>query len=232
MSEDLRKFDIINILGRRYDLRSYLEWNTPTTGHTFAKVDAGWFAPKDRLVYRCPPHEDDGNTYTYRTSANSSRDIAQAIFTAKSGIAPYDLIFVDPWHTYQASMEDLEGAWRLLRPGGFMVVHDCNPPDEKIANPEFQKGDWCGETYRAYIDFLSFRTDAVFDTVDTDYGCGVVRKLAASREGRQTDEQLLLTWLYWKANAADASSSFAYFDSHRSTLLRLTDVESFLRREG
>lgn len=115
MSE-LRKYDIINLLGRRHGLRDYLEICTPSTGLTFAEVDDETFATTHRLVYRCPESTDDGQPYTYRTEAPSSRDITRTIFTAVGSKPLYDLVFVDPWHELKASAEDLEGAWDLLRP--------------------------------------------------------------------------------------------------------------------
>lgn len=64
-----------------------------------------------------------------------------------------------------------------------MVVHDCSPPDEALTSPDFVPGEWCGVTYRAYLDFVLARRDLRYLTVDTDYGCGVVRKLKPRAAG-------------------------------------------------
>lgn len=225
---ELKKYDIINFLGKRYELRSYLELCTPSTGLTFSEIDQVWFEKRHRLVYRCPANVSDGDVYTFRTEHDSSRDITATIFAAKDEQAPYDLIFVDPWHTLEASREDLDGAWKLLQAGGMMVVHDCNPPDADYASPQFRPYGWCGETYRAYIDFVAFRTDADFCTVDTDYGCAVIRKAAPGEPRYRHDERLLEIWLRWSAASSNPEERYAVFDRYRSEILRLVSVEQFL----
>lgn len=222
----MRKYDIINLLGRRHGLRDYLEICTPSTGLTFAKVDAETFKTCHRLVYRCPEDTDDGQEYTYRTTTPSSREITRTIFTAVGSKPIYDLIFVDPWHELKASAEDLEGAWQLLRPGGYIVVHDCNPPNEEVASPQFRKGAWCGETYRAYIDFLAFKAEASFCTIDTDFGCGVVKKVVGDKLALLGNTVEL--WLKWAASPSDAASRYFFFDNHRAELLQMCDEAEFV----
>ena len=56
-------------------------------------------------------------------------------------------------------------------------MHDCLPPRSEIAVPNYIQGEWCGVSYQAYVDFISQRHDLAVYTVDTDYGCGVIRKL-------------------------------------------------------
>ena len=59
-----------------------------------------------------------------------------------------------------------------------MIVHDCRPPNGEVAVPDPLPGEWCGTTYKAYLDFVLERPDLDYVTVDTDYGCGVVTKRA------------------------------------------------------
>jgi hypothetical protein len=75
-------------------------------------------------------------------------------------------------------MADLVEGFRLIRQGGTLVVHDCLPPRSENAVPNYIQGEWCGVSYQAYVDFISERHDLAVYTVDTDYGCGVIRKLA------------------------------------------------------
>jgi hypothetical protein len=49
--------------------------------------------------------------------------------------------------------------------------------------PKYIPGEWCGVSYRPYVDFISQRNDLAVYTVDTDYGCGVIRKLANPSAG-------------------------------------------------
>ncbi|MBI1213444.1 MAG: hypothetical protein GC190_18435 [Alphaproteobacteria bacterium] len=227
----MKKYDIINALGRRHNLRRYLEICTPTTGHTYARVDGVWFQ-KERLVYNCPDTNDDGMEYSYRTSQLDSSDLVKAIERTKPR-GGYDLIFIDPFHTLHASATDLSGAWNLLRPMGIMVVHDCNPADEEIAAPEFKAGDWCGVTYQAFINFVLGRSDLDYCTVDADYGCGVIfkRQRIASEDHAQAERDAHLARGWLLAQQSDRAC-YKYFDGNRRQLLRLVAVEEFTQREG
>jgi hypothetical protein len=232
MSGPLRKFEIINGLARTWRYKAYLEVCTPTTGCTFERVEAKLFDTCERFVYRCPAGDNDGSTYDYRTAHESSDEILNAIWVAKGRSAAYDLIFVDPWHTHAASLEDFAGAWKLLKPGGRLVVHDCCPPSADYATPEFKSGGWCGETYRAFIDFLSFRKDAQFTTVDTDFGCGIVLKLGADERAKHS-ESLLFCWLQWAALPHSSQAKFEFFRAHQNVLLNLisaSDCEALLKK--
>lgn len=226
----MKKYDIINALGRRHGLRRYLEICTPTTGHMFAQVDSEWFTTKHRLVYNCPERTDDGLTYTYRTTLPYSHEILRTIDTATNGRCSYDLIFVDPFHTLQSSSADLTGACNMLSAGGIMVVHDCNPTDESMTGAVYQPGNWCGLTYRAFIDFTLLRSDLTYFTVDTDYGCGVIHKqppTEASVGLARDREALQALWLRWSLAREAEETRYEFFDRHRRDLLNLITVPEF-----
>lgn len=228
----MRKYDIINLLGRKHALRAYLEICTPSTGLEFARVDDSWFDPKDRLVYNCPETANDGLRYTARTQVLYSHVLVKAMLEANGGSPRYDIVFVDAWHTLRCALNDLAGAWRLLKEGGIMVVHDCSPTDPAIVSPEYQDGDWSGVTYQAYIEFLAGPRDADFCTVDTDYGCGVVRKLAAGQQAPVRGEELSALQAGWADVRDDDAARFAFFDRNRKQLLHLVSVEQFALKEG
>ena len=225
-------YDIINFLGRSYDLRSYLEICTPISDLTFSMVDPTWFSKKHRMVYRVHDESNDGQPCTFRTAAASSRELTEKIFASANREPEYDLILVDPWNTLEATREDLEGAWRLLRPNGFLIVRDCNPANQELANSVFQRGEWCGETYRAFIDFVAFRPDARFCTVDLHNGCGVIRKLGPSEGVPAYYDKLASVWLLWAAAADDAASRYRIFDEHRNALLRLSGSAEFVAKHS
>jgi hypothetical protein len=223
----LTKYDIIIKLARRFEMRRYLEICTPTTGLTFAKVDSAWLRTRHRLVYFCPDNFDDGEPVTYRTTLPSSHEVVRNIEAATDYQLAYDIVFVDPRHTLDASRTDLEGAWRLLAPGGYIVVHDCNPETLQLASATERKGAWCGETYRAYLDFVWSRSDASFFTVDTDFGCGVVHKTEADQSTSTPADRDAWLAKYWQDISADDERCYAYFDSDRRRLLRLIQAEEF-----
>lgn len=161
------KVDIVHQLAGRYGFRRYLEIATSTTGNFFGSIDRARFDDCRRLVYRCPPAYDDGQPIDYRAP---DLDIADPLARIAAEGRRFDVILVDPFHTYAASLRDLEAAYSLLEPGGAMVVHDCMPREAALAVPDFIPGAWCGVTYRAFLDFVLGRADLRYLTVDTDYG--------------------------------------------------------------
>jgi hypothetical protein len=229
----LTKMEIVKLLRRKYRLGPFLEISTPTTGLFFSEI-TDEVPDAHRLVYNCPRGADDGKTYTFRTEAGTSYALTQAILAANQNLPCYDLIFVDPFHTYASSAIDLSGALVLLRPGGIMVVHDCNPSRVDLASPELTPGEWCGVTYMAFIDFALCRDGIGYYTVDTDYGCGVIYKdrplpNAAAQPPRRTRDLLAHAW-----NAArhDDAGCFEFFAQHRRDLLNLKSVKEFFAIEG
>ena len=217
----MRKSDVINQLSRKLGLKSYLEICTPTTGGRFAQIDSGQFAIKHRLIYRCVEDLSDKSDDTVSTSASFSYEIVRNRLLERMPGALYDVVFVDSFHTYEATMADLFGAYALTKRGGLIVVHDCNPTDRALTSPDFKTGSWLGVTYEAFIDFVIARQDADWYTVDCDYGCGVLLK---PTEGSKEQDVLALEWFIAKLEGR----TYEFLHDNRSTLLRLTSVERFI----
>ena len=189
----------------------------------------------------------DGLAIDYRSP---TLDIAACLDRiAAEGLA-FDIVLVDPWHEYETSRRDLDAAFKLIGPGGTLVVHDCLPPRAEIAGPDFTPGEWCGVTYQAYIDFVTGRDDLAYYTVDIDYGCGVIEKigappfwrrafgaLAGHLKTRTPEEQakaaakakILDTWR--QAKGSDPITCYAFFEANKQALLNLISLEEFLARE-
>jgi hypothetical protein len=226
MKSELKKFEIVNALASKHGLRKYLEVCTPLTGFTFEKIDTSLFELIERCVYRCSPSEDDGLQYSYRSESDSASNVLDGVFSSAGQQPVYDIIFLDPWHDYSISLADITACWRLLRAGGYLVIHDCDPPDEHYASPTHRWGGWCGETYRAYVDFVSFNGDLNFRTIDCDYGCGVIHKVAAGSMAVQSPS-LMLLWMHWAAIGDVSSRKFEFFKEHRRQLLNLCSSDDF-----
>ncbi len=225
----LLKSDIANLLGRKHGFRRYLEICTPTTGWQYSAVDRRQYTSCRRLIYRCarPRWSLPTTDILVRSEA-----IGGAALVALAVGAPYDLVFIDPWHSYQCSLRDIRLGWSLLAEDGILVVHDCSPPNIAVAGPNFRPGAWWGLTYAAFVDFSLAEPGIDFYTVDADCGCAVIRRRkhgADAAEGEPPSAELAAGW---RSTAEDHRQRFTYFDERRAQLIRPMAADRFLDAEG
>jgi hypothetical protein len=225
----MNKSDIINLLGRKHGFSSYLEICTPTTGWRYAQIDRRQYRARCRLMYRCRPGASHTGGIDYPVFGDSADSALTELYQANRR---FDAVLVDPWHSYGSSIRDMELAFQLLSEQGVMVVHDCSPPSPRSADPSYRPGQWCGETYAAFIDFTEGRPDIEFYTVDTDFGCAVVRRQPSAAAPPIVDAPGREARARWQDLEGGQESRFRFFDSRREDLLNLSSVETFLAREG
>jgi hypothetical protein len=217
------KADIVNWLGWQAGYRSYLEIATPFTGFQFSLIAPDVFAEINRVVYFAPPDFDDGQRVTcLESSTDSSECLRRFVDQRKT----FDLIFVDPWHTYESSLRDIQLALTLLTPEGTLVLHDCYPTTPELATPETHPGDWMGQTYLAFLDVARARPELAHSVVDLDCGCGLLWRRQATGQGLQDDEvelsrAALLTYDY---------HDWATYVTHGAMIMNLVPLAEFLRR--
>ena len=221
----LQKYDVVNALAKKNGYRSYLEICTTSTGGRFWKVDRKQLRVCHRLVYRCPERFEDGHDIAYRSADESIDNLLL-------GDRAYDVVFVDPWHTFECSMRDLQAGLSVLREDGVMIVHDCCPANKELASPRPVHGPWCGVTYCALVELVLSRPDLTYYTVDTDHGCGVIRKRRS--DGTPTPRQGPAGKLaeHWRIERSRNADMFEFFFTHKRELLNLISVEDFLAMEG
>ena len=229
MTEPCTKADLINHLAAVHGYRRYLELCSISTGFRFAEIDRSKLECH-RLMYRCPDQHSDGLGIDLRSPG---LDISACLREIERRRLHYDVMLVDPYHEYETSLRDIAAAFALLVPRGTIVVHDCLPPREAVAAPHFMEGEWCGVTYKAYLDFVTARDDLAYYTVDTDYGCGVIRKLADNRAAPMppaTPQQRELIER-WQRLGNDLQSALRFFEQNQRDLLKLKTVDEFLQAE-
>ncbi|WP_370322352.1 hypothetical protein [Oricola sp.] len=236
-SRKIGKLDIVKILAAAFGYTRYFEITTGMTGGVHAEARRAGFADCRRLVYRldyCP--KADGEPIDFMVPGE---DTTATVAEIRGQGFEFDIALVDPHHTYACSIRDLKDTYSLIRPGGALVVHDCDPPNAEIASPEFIEGAWCGVTYRAFLDFVRGNDEIDYFTVDADYGCGVILK-RPPRHGprrlrdaidralsRATESELTSQWF---AAGRDDKAAFDFFRSNRRRLLRLTKPARFLSK--
>ncbi len=243
MALPLSKMEIISRLAVRHGFTRYLELCTSKTGHFYRLLDRRALPTAHRLMYHCPADFEDGLAIDFRTEGMNIRECLSEI--SGKGLR-YDIILVDPFHDYSSSYRDLSAAFDLLLDeGGMIVVHDCLPPNIAVAAPEVIEGEWCGVTYKAYLDFV-FARRLEYITVDTDYGCGIIRKLNhRSRWARSLrmaaffldrdpqrrfeHRQSILLRQQWRDIGNDFDRAFSFFEKHQRRLLNLISSDEFLK---
>jgi hypothetical protein len=221
------KTDIINYLADARGYRSYLELCTSVTGNCYAAVEHSKFEVCHRLMYRCPDDFDDGLKIDFRST---DLDVTECVRQIELDARRYDVVLVDGFHFYETASRDLALALDLLAVGGTIVVHDCLPPTAAAASPERVDGDWCGVTYKAYVDLVTARRDLDYCTVDTDYGCGIVRKRegddAPASPASPDDSDVVRAW---RDLGDDYAATFRFLQAHKTELLKLVAVDELLR---
>jgi len=219
------KTDIIHFLSDQYGYQSYLEICTPTTGGLYHKINRSKFRTCHRLMYRTPPSFDDGMDVNFRSHHAGTTDLIETI---QAFALRYDILLVDSFHLYSLSYRDMADALDLVTHRGSVVVHDCLPPSEDLISAEFVPGAWCGVSFMAFIDFVKDRHGLTYTTVDTDYGCGIIRK----SDAEQSLPGDLLNG--WERVRHDAKLAYRFMTENKEPLLKLVSVEDFkdLNRVG
>lgn len=152
------RYDVINEVARKIGARTYLEIGVQS-GDTFRRVEVAKKVGVD-------PH-DGSQATVFKTS--------EAFFETPEADGPWDLVFVDGLHERGAALADLWASAARLSPRGAIVVHDCSPPTKESASPTLSAGTWCGEVWRAWVEFCAIHPlGASSFVVDTDLGCGVL----------------------------------------------------------
>ncbi|MCP5365614.1 MAG: class I SAM-dependent methyltransferase [Hyphomicrobiales bacterium] len=145
-------------------------------------------------------------------SAASHRMTSDEYFAAH-GDQKFDIIFIDGLHLEAQVAQDIENALSCLNEGGYIVLHDCNPPTEFHQRENYEVDGkfppWNGTGWRAWLRFRATRPDLSMQVVDTDYGVGVLTR------GRQ---QTIPT----------SDISYSDFAGARNELLPLISVKKFL----
>lgn len=187
----MNRIDVLQALINRCDARTYLEIGV-SAGTTFLTLKAKHKIAVDprfkvswtkKLRYLLTNPSNRKNTYHEITSDLFFETQAQLL--DEQGL---DVVFVDGLHTYEQALRDVESCLKYLKPGGAIVMHDCDPPCEAAAIPAESResaqytdlpnpnNEWCGDTYKALIHLRSTRSDLNVFVIDCDYGLGVVTK--------------------------------------------------------
>jgi len=184
-----------------------------TTGNPLLEdVSIGGFDMMASLRYSDAMPEGSGSL-GYRTIDRVAEEVRR--------LGQFDVAFVDPFHSYEASLTAFNSLVGCTRERGWMVVHDCLPP-YLLASDVYQNGPWCGSTYAAFRDVASTSGRAWF-VVDSDFGLGVLGPAQTSRLVQDSvPPEVVTRW-----NTADIESKRELLRDCGKALMRAIPAERF-----
>lgn len=121
----------------------------------------------------------------------------------------FDLIFIDGLHTHDQLHRDVENALRVIRPGGFILLHDMLPRDWREEHVPRLHGFWTGDVWKVGFE-LATTPGLEFRVALIDHGVGVL-KAPAKPVTAIVDMRPAL-----------ATERFAYYHSNIDVLPKLT----------
>ena len=186
----MKRWDIIQYLINVNSYKSYLELGT-ATGSCFEQINI-----KKKV---CVDIERKYKGLNYHMSCDE-------FFMQNK--ETYDIIFIDANHEDEYVWRDIQNALQVLNWNGIIVCHDCNPQKEQhtFINPNVYNGT----VYKSIARLRLTNPYVYINTVDTDYGVGLVVKT--------NNKQQLPTF---------SCNSFIEFSNNRKEVLNLISEEQF-----
>lgn len=183
----VRKWDVVDTLRRQHGLQAMVQFLTPSTGPDMhGRPEVARFPAVTTLTYAAPQHRREFE------EAKILPTLDELAAWCRANPLRADIVFIDAWHDYDDSIRVLDLALSMLTSGGWIVMHDCDPPDLDAAGPPkaITTMLWCGDSWRAFVDVTaSLPSGCEWFVVESDLGIGVIRVLPPRRRVR-----LLAKW--------------------------------------
>jgi hypothetical protein len=161
----MTRTDIINNFIQKFGYKSYLEIGTQNPNGNFNQIEI-----KNKYsVEPFPPTGLNANDYSFVGTSDKYFDFI-------SPDTKFDIIFIDGLHHYQQVLKDIENSLNHLSDNGTIVCHDCLPTTEKMQERDDHGGEWTGDVWKAIAKLRVETIDLDIKVVDTDYGCGIIRR--------------------------------------------------------
>ena len=161
----MKRTDIINNFIQKLGYSSYLEIGTQYPNRNFNHINI-----KNKYsVEPFPPSGLSVNDYSFVGTSDQYFDFI-------SPDTKFDIVFIDGLHHSNQVLKDIENSLNHLSDNGTIVCHDCLPTTEKMQEKDDHGGEWTGDVWKAIAELRVERIDLDIKVVDTDYGCGIIRK--------------------------------------------------------
>ena len=156
----MKRTDIINVLIAKYGYKSYLEVGTQDPTSNFDLITAEHKVSIDPFPR--------GEVTFVGTSDEYFDSISEDV--------KYDIIFIDGLHHDDQVLKDIDNSLNHLSDNGTIVCHDCLPTTELMQLKDDPGGNWTGDVWKAIAELRVEKIDLDIKVVDTDWGCGIIRR--------------------------------------------------------
>jgi hypothetical protein len=202
-----QRWDLMNYLIEKYKIVNYLE-----IGVNDALCIRKIKAPHKDGVDPYPGSEVGGGHFPEINYPITSDDFFDLI---KGHDIKYDMIFIDGLHHSTQVDKDVQNSLNHIVDNGFIILHDCNPPEYEMQLVPRVTGLWNGDVWKSVAKLRCVEPNLEVCVVDADWGVGVVKK------GSQK--------LYTKAPLEECLT-YKHFDVNRDELMNLISVEEFYKK--
>ena len=197
----MKRTDIINNFIQKFGYNSYLEIGTQNPSGNFNQV-------KIKNKYSVEPFPSEGLSTNDYSFVGTSDDY----FNFIGDDTKFDIIFIDGLHHSDQVLKDIENSLNHLSDNGTIVCHDCLPTTEKMQERNDHGGEWTGDVWKAIAELRVERIDLDIKVVNTDYGCGIIRK------GTNIPY-----------NADENYKTYTYYSNNKNELLNVISTENFVQ---
>lgn len=152
----MKRTEVINKAIKHFNVFSYLEIGLGK-GDNFRNIKA---------TYKISV--DPKGAATYNTTSDD-------FFTHNT--SKFDFIFIDGLHLKEQVYKDILNSLDILQEGGTILCHDMSPIAKEDQVREYVPGKtWNGDVWKAWVQLRKERDDLEMYVINTDCGCGVIKK--------------------------------------------------------
>jgi hypothetical protein len=197
----VKRYDLVNYIINKNGFKDYLEIGV-AYGDCIRRIEAPNKDGVDPVVestVTCPE-------INYKMGSNE--------FFALPEISnkKYDVIFIDGLHHSDQVDIDIKNSLEHLNEGGFIFLHDCNPPSYESQLVPRVASAWNGDVWKSIVKLRHLDIDLDISVIDTDFGVGIITK----GKNHPIDGFILEESLEWDV-----------FISNRKYFLNLLEIDEF-----
>ncbi len=156
------KLQLINLLIHTRKYERYFEIGIDK-GNCFKKVQVLYKVGVDPYV------ESYFNGYESLWSKTSDD-----YFKAYGGVKQFDIVLIDGMHLCEYALRDFINSYWCLKDRGCILLHDCNPPNERQASRERFDAVWNGDVWKVIWFLDKYFEGLIIKMFDTDQGITLV----------------------------------------------------------